>query len=451
MYNKTNPFIEELCEKFTSNAHIPPEDYEIYGVKRGLRNADGTGVMAGITKIGSVQGYVVRDGERIPAQGQLFYRGIDVQEILAGFLADGRQGLAETAYLLLFGELPNEEKYSAFCTLLNNYSGLPLGWVDDIFKPFASVNIMNMLSRSVMALYAHDEDPDGLSLPNMMRQCIRLIAVFPSIVASAYASQQPNYEHDETVEMNNGRTIAENFLYRLRPDHQFTAEEARLLDLCMVLHAEHGGGNNSAFTCRVLASSGTDTYSAIAGAVNSLKGPLHGGANIKVMEMFNDVKAHIHNIADDDEIAAYLTKILRKEAGDGSGKIYGMGHAIYTISDPRAVTLKQYARELAAKQGGEALTDLALLESIERLTPKVFKDIKGDSKIISANVDMYSGLVYQMLGIPKELFTPLFAIARVSGWAAHRIEEAVLGGRIIRPAYKAITLTNSYIPMNDRK
>lgn len=449
--NQIIPLIDQLCKEFTQNSHIPPEDYEIYGVKRGLRNADGTGVMAGITKIGSVQGYVLRDGERVPTAGQLYYRGIDVQEIIAGFLAENRQGMAEVAYLLLFGQLPDAKQHQDFSALLNDFSALPIGWVEDIFRKSPSANIMNMLSRSVMTLYAHDENPDDTSLPNMMRQCIRLIAVFPSIVASAYASQAADYIHDETMETGGSRTIAENFLYRLRPGHRFTEKEAALLDLCMVLHAEHGGGNNSAFTCRVLASSGTDTYSAIAGAVNSLKGPLHGGANLKVMEMFEDIRAHINDPGDDDAVMAYLMRILRKEAGDGSGKIYGMGHAIYTVSDPRAVLLKKYARQLAQEQGGDVLNDFALLESIERLSPLAFDSFKGKGgKVISANVDFYSGFVYQMLGIPKELFTPLFAIARVSGWAAHRIEETVFGGRIMRPAYKAITLENSYVAMEKR-
>ena len=449
MMRNINPLIQQLCEEYERNAHIPPEDFEIFGVKRGLRNADGTGVMAGITKIGSVQGYIMRDGERVPTPGQLFYRGIDVQEIVDGFLSEKRQGMSETAYLLLFGSLPNRLEYAAFTQLLNSNSFLPFGWVEDIFRKHASSNIMNMLSRSVMALYAHDDNPDDISVPNMMRQCVRLIAVFPSIVASAYAAQQPGYSHDENMEQQSERTIAENFLYRLRPDHQFTAEEAELLDICMVLHAEHGGGNNSAFTCRVLASSATDTYSAISGAVNSLKGPLHGGANLKVLDMFDDIRANIRDYSDDDEIRAYLAKILRGEAGDKSGKIYGMGHAVYTVSDPRTLILKQYARQLADDRGGQIRDDFGLLCSIERLAPSVFDSHKG-GKIISANVDFYSGSVYQMLGIPRELFTPLFAIARVSGWAAHRIEEAVFGGRIIRPAYKAITLENRYVPMEDR-
>lgn len=452
MYNQINPFLEELCDKFLKNAVIPPEEYRHNHVKRGLRNSDGTGVMAGITKIGSVQGYAIRDGVKTSAHGQLFYRGIDVQNIVDGFLSDGRQGFAETAYLLLFGELPNPQQHERFFSLLTSYSPLPSGWVEHIFLKYPGTSIMNMLARSVLALYAHDKRPDDLSLPNMMRQCIRLIAVFPSLVASGYAARQGYYDPAENLEEDyNAHTIAENFLFRLRPDHSFTEEEVRLLDLCMVLHAEHGGGNNSAFTCRVLASSGTDTYSAIAGAVSSLKGPLHGGANLKVNEMLGDIKANLSDQEDEEEIAAYLEKILNREAGDGSGKIYGMGHAIYTLSDPRAVLLKKFAREMCETRDGEFLRDFRLLERIERLSPLVFQKFRRDEeKIICANVDFYSGLVYRMLGIPEELFTPLFAIARVSGWAAHRIEEAVTGGRIIRPAYKAITLENPYIPLSQR-
>jgi citrate synthase len=286
----------------------------------------------------------------------------------------------------------------------------------------------------------------------MMRQCIRLIAVFPSLVASGYAARQGYYDPAENLEDDfSAHTIAENFLYRLRPDHNFSAEEVRLLDLCMVLHAEHGGGNNSAFTCRVLSSSGADTYSAIAGAVCSLKGPLHGGANLQVNQMLEDIKVGVSHHDDEDELAGYLEKILRGEAGDGSGKIYGMGHAIYTLSDPRAVLLKKYAKEMCETRDSEFRKDFELLERIERLTPGVFRNYKGGAeKVICANVDFYSGLVYRMLGIPEELFTPLFAIARVSGWAAHRIEEVVTGARIIRPAYKAITLENPYIALRDR-
>ncbi len=440
--------IAGLCKSFMENAGVPREIYEEHDIKRGLRNADGTGVLAGASRIGSVQGYTIRDDERVPAPGKLYYRGISVQDIAQGFWEEGRQGMAEVAYLLLFGKLPNKAQHSQFSSMLKEASPLPEGWAEDIFLKRPSGDMMNMLARSVLALYACDENPDDTSLPAMMRQCIRLIGVFPSIVASAYAAVHGYYKADEAA--GSAGSPAENFLYRLRPDHQYTPEEARLLDLCMALHAEHGGGNNSTFTCRVLSSSGTDTYAAVAGAVNSLKGPLHGGANVRVCRMMRDILANVKCYTDEAEVAAYLAKILKKEAGDGSGKIYGMGHAIYTQSDPRAVLLKQYARSLVAAQSAELQAEFALMELVEKLAPGVFAASTGKDKVIAANVDFYSGFIYRILGIPEELYTPLFAAARISGWAAHRMEEVVVGGRIIRPAYKAIELEKAYCPMAKR-
>ena len=327
---------------------------------------------------------------------------------------------------------------------------LPQGFTEDMILKAPSGNIMNKLARSVLALYSYDDNPDSTSLTNMMRQCIELLARFPMIVAHAYAAKVHYYDGGSLVLHwpLPGYSIAENFLHSIRPDSKFTEEEARLLDLCLVIHAEHGGGNNSAFTCRVLSSSGTDTYSAVAAAVGSLKGPKHGGANQRVVAMFDEIKANISDWTDDQEITAYLEKILRKEAGDGSGLIYGMGHAIYTKSDPRALVLKRYARTLAEKTG--LIRELELLESIERLTPEVFQRVTGSNKVMCANVDFYSGLVYRMLNIPEELYTPLFAIARVAGWCAHRIEEVMTSNRIMRPAYKSLNQSRTYVPMAKR-
>ncbi len=443
-------FIKESCITTAKNASVEKEIYELHDIKRGLRNADGTGVLAGVSRIGSVQGYAMVDDDRVPAPGKLYYRGISVEDIAAGFWGEDRQGMAETAYLLLFGELPNDAQLSEFSKVLNASASLPNGWANDVFTKVPCDNMMNMLSRSVLALYALDENPDDTSIENVMRQCIRLIAVFPSIVASAYASVNGYYSEEAANQGSENRTLAENFLYRLRKDHKFTKEEARLLDLCMVLHAEHGGGNNSTFTCRVLSSSGTDTYSAVSGAISSLKGPLHGGANERVRAMMKDIKENVSCYEDEAELSAYLEKILKKEAGDKSGKIYGMGHAIYTQSDPRAVLLKQYAKDLVASQSAELQREFALMELVEKLSPTVFARCTGKEKVISANVDFYSGFIYSILGIPEALFTPLFAAARISGWAAHRIEEGITGGRIIRPAYKAIELEKEYCPMNKR-
>ena len=406
--------------------------------------------MVGCTKIGSVQGYAIIDGEKAPMEGRLIYRGYDIMQLISGFTQEKRFGFEETAYLLLSGHLPTQEEYTAFRELLSDTMSLPQGFTEDMILKAPSGNIMNKLARSVLALYSYDDDPDSTGLPNMMRQCIELMARFPMIVAHAYAAKVHYYDGGSLVLHwpLPGYSMAENFLHSIRPDSKFTEEEARLLDLCLVIHAEHGGGNNSAFTCRVLSSSGTDTYSAIAAAVGSLKGPKHGGANQRVVAMFDEIKENVSDWADDEEITNYLEKILHKEAGDGSGLIYGMGHAIYTKSDPRALVLKRYARALAEKTG--LLQELELLESIERLTPEVFHRVTGSNKVMCANVDFYSGLVYRMLNIPEELYTPLFAIARVSGWCAHRIEEVMTSNRIMRPAYKSLNQSRTYVPISRR-
>ena len=443
-------FLDTLCQELQNSTVFEIKPSDNVEIKRGLRNADGTGVMVGCTKIGSVQGYAIIDGEKAPMEGRLIYRGYDIMQLISGFTQEKRFGFEETAYLLLSGHLPTQEEYTAFRELLSDTMSLPQGFTEDMILKAPSGNIMNKLARSVLALYSYDDDPDSTGLPNMMRQCIELMARFPMIVAHAYAAKVHYYDGGSLVLHwpLPGYSMAENFLHSIRPDSKFTEEEARLLDLCLVIHAEHGGGNNSAFTCRVLSSSGTDTYSAIAAAVGSLKGPKHGGANQRVVAMFDEIKENVSDWADDEEITNYLEKILHKEAGDGSGLIYGMGHAIYTKSDPRALVLKRYARALAEKTG--LLQELELLESIERLTPEVFHRVTGSNKVMCANVDFYSGLVYRMLNIPEELYTPLFAIARVSGWCAHRIEEVMTSNRIMRPAYKSLNQSRTYVPISRR-
>ena len=443
-------FIESLCGEYRRHNYIDPAFYETYNVKRGLRNADGTGVMAGVTQIGNVLGYYVQDGERVPMPGKLVYRGIDVEELIDGFMSEGRFGFEETAYLLLMGSLPTRGQLSAFQQLLSDHRSLPRMFTEDMILKAPSPDVMNKLARSVLALYSYDDDPDDMSLPNQLRQAVQLIARVPVIVAHAFAVKRHYYDNESLYlhRPQEGLSVAENFLYSVRHDNQYTDQEAKLLDLCLVLHAEHGGGNNSAFACRVLSSSGTDIYSAIAAAVGSLKGPRHGGANKKVMEMFAHIEENVKDWKDDDEVRAYLGRILNKEVGDRSGLIYGMGHAIYTLSDPRAVLLKRFARSLAEKKG--MLDEFQLFESVERLAPEALS-AAGQRKVVCANVDLYSGLVYKMMGIPQELYTPLFAVARMVGWCAHRIEEVYQpGNRIIRPAYKAVAPLRPFVPLDQR-
>ena len=451
LVNNSREFIESLCSEFQRNNQINPSYYEKWDVKRGLRNADGTGVMAGVTQIGNVRGYYMQDGERVPMDGQLIYRGIRVTDLIHGFVSENRFGFEETAYLLLFGALPTQGQLEQFKDILSQYHTLPQNFTEDMIIKAPSRDIMNKLARSVLALYSYDSDPDNSTLPFELDQSLRLIARCPTIVAHAFAVKKHYFDNDSLYlhRPQPGLSVAENFLYSLRRDNQFTEDEARLLDLCLVLHMEHGGGNNSAFACRVLSSAGTDIYSAIAAAVGSLKGHRHGGANKKVMEMFHCIKTNVSDWKNDDQVRDILAKLIRKEAGDRSGLIYGMGHAIYTLSDPRAVLLKKFARDVATKKG--MLDELELLESVERLTPEVFAQEKGYSKVMCANVDLYSGLVYKMLDIPPELYTPLFAIARMVGWCAHRVEEVYYSdNRIIRPAYKAVAPNRTFVPMAQR-
>ncbi len=429
---------------------IPKAAFENYRVKRGLREVDGSGVTAGVTRIGNVHGYVMNEGDKCPDDGRLEYRGYEIATLVNNFVKEDRFGFEECAFLLFFGHLPTKQELDEFNDILAAYRRLPPRFTEDIIMKAPSRSIMNKMSSAVLSLYAYDDNPDETSLENMLHQSMELVARLPVIAAQSYAVYQ-NAFNDKSLNIHNPKeslSTAQNFLRVLRPDKTYTEEEARLLDLCLAVHAEHGGGNCSTFTCRVLSSSGSDTYSAISAAIGALKGPRHGGANIKVQEMFDCIKANVKNTEDDGEVSDYLLKILNGEAYDGSGLIYGMGHAIYTNSDPRAVMLKKYARELAYKNGfGE---DFALLEKIETLTPQLFKQYKGVDRAMCANVDLYSGLVYRMLDIPVEMYTPLFAIARVAGWCAHRMEEYCTSNKIIRPGYKCISKTRDYIALEDR-
>ena len=445
-------YIQGICRQYAQYHKIDPSVYERYGVKRGLRNADGTGVMAGITQIGNVRGYYIEDGEKVPMDGQLIYRGINVQDLIGGFMTEGRFGYEETAYLLLFGTLPTQAQLSGFRDLLAHFRSLPANFTEDMILKAPSRDVMNKLARSTLALYSYDPDPENKALEAEMLKAVQLIARYPVIVAHAFACKRHYYDNESLYlhRPQEGLSVAETFLYSVRHDNQFTQDEARLLDLCLVLHMEHGGGNNSAFACRVLSSSGTDIYSAIAAAVGSLKGPKHGGANMKVMEMFGHIERDVSDWKDEDAVSSYLEQLLRRQAGDRSGLIYGMGHAIYTLSDPRAVLLKRFARRVAEKK--DMLDEFELFETVERLAPEVFHRVTGQDKVMCANVDLYSGLVYKMMGIPPELYTPLFAIARIVGWCAHRVEEVYNPyGKIIRPAYKAISPKQAFIPLTQRE
>ncbi len=434
----SNDALSFLCEELTKNNKINPDDFARYDVKSGLRNADGTGVMAGLTKICNVDGYYVSDGERVPREGRLIYRGININNIVEGCVSEDRFGFEETAWLLLFGSLPTRNQLDRFCEILAEARELPDDFIEDMIMKAPSVNIMNKLSGSVLALYSYDENPEDLSIENVLRQSIQLLARMPAIMSCAYQVKRRHYYHKSMYihPVNPEYLTAQTVLSSIRADKKFTDEEAKLLDLSLILHAEHGGGNNSAFAARVLTSSLTDTYAAIAAAIGALKGSRHGGANIKVREMLDSIRRDVSDITNEEQVAEYLVKIINKEAGDGTGLIYGMGHAVYTISDPRTVILKKYAKDFSDKKGYSER--FRLIELVEKLTPEVFATVKGSKKKICANVDLYSGLIYEMLGIPEDLFTPLFCVARVAGWSAHRLEELLTGGRIIRPAYKSV-------------
>lgn len=441
----------ELSEICKENYKIPASVFANANVKRGLRNADGSGVVAGATNLGLVHGYVLYEGEKRPDEGKLYYRGYDVEKLIDAYVKENRYGFEECSFILLFGNLPTREQLDAFNALNAEYATLPPNFTEDVIMRAPSPDIMNKIQSGIVSLYSYDPNPEDMSLENQLKQSIQIISRLPIIAAHAYSVKRHVFDQDSLLLHRPlpGLACAQNFMRILGQDVSFDEKEARLLDLCLVLHAEHGGGNNSTFACRVLSSAGTDIYSSISAAVGSLKGPKHGGANIKVDNMFTDIKEHVRDWNDDDEIRAYLEKILNKEAGDGSGLIYGMGHAIYTNSDPRAIALKKYAKELAGEKGFKE--EFELLQKIETLSPDVFHKVTGNSKFMCANVDMYSGLVYRMLGIPRELFTPLFATARVAGWCAHRIEEILTGGKIIRPAYKTNYNIKEYVPIDERE
>jgi citrate synthase len=432
------------------NDHIDIELYSKYNVKRGLRNADGTGVLVGLTRVGDVHGYIIDEGEKIAVDGKLYYRGIDVETLVDIAAKESRFCFEETIYLLIFGYLPNKAELADFADLIGSIRVLPLNFVEDAIMKAPSPDIMNKLARSVLTLYSYDEDPDNLSLKNVLRQCIELIARFPTIVSYSYMAKK-HYFDQESLFIHlpdSSLSTAEAILSLIRPDKKYTRYEAELLDLALVLHAEHGGGNNSTFAVHLVSSADTDTYSAIAAGIGSLKGFKHGGANIKVIGMMEDIKQNVQNWEDEKEVARYLAKILQGKAYDGSGLIYGQGHAVYTKSDPRATLLRDKAASLAEER--ELVNEFNLYRLIEQLVPKVFKQEKGSDKEICTNVDFYSGFVYSMLGIPSDLFTPLFAISRVSGWCAHRLEEIVSGGRILRPSYKCVQPHLDYVELEKR-
>lgn len=442
--------LSQLCDEYRHNNGFNQEDYSKYGVKRGLRNPDGTGVMAGLTNICNVHGFIIADGERLPDNGRLTYRGYDVNDIVNACVSENRFGFEETAWLLLFGSLPTTAQLQLFKETLAEARELPENFAEDMIIKAPSKDIMNKLARSVLAMYSFDSNPDSIELENIVRQSISLIACLPTIMTYAYQVKRRYFDNDSMFFHPIDKTLStsQSILRAIRPDRQFTDTEAKLLDLCMILHAEHGGGNNSTFTARVLSSSGTDTYSAIASAIGALKGPRHGGANIKVKYMMDELLSNVKDIKDEEEIAAYLAKIINKEAGDGSGLIYGFGHAVYTLSDPRAVILKKNAEKLSTEKGMSDIFEC--YKTVEKLVPTVFEKTKGSKKAICANVDFYSGFVYDMLGISSDLFTPLFAVSRIAGWCAHRIEEITYGGRIIRPAYRSMVHSTSYRPISER-
>ena len=447
----SNADMQNLCKDLEKHSRIDQQLYQKFHINRGLRKSDGTGVLAGITNICNVHGYVVNEGEVEAIPGELIYRGYDIYDLVHNAEKENRYGYEETAYLLLFGKLPTNDQLEAFQQHLSIQRALPSGFVVDMMMKAPSKNIMNKLARSILSLYSYyDADCESTSLEDEMRTAVSLIAKMPIMMVNAYQVKRRHFDN-QTLYMHPLRPeekTAETILSMLRPDRQYTREEAQLLDCLLMLHAEHGGGNNSTFTCRVLTSSGTDAYSAYSSAVCALKGPKHGGANIKVSAMLEDFKANVKHWDNEGEVADHIRKVLRKEAGDGSGLIYGMGHAVYTLSDPRAVILKRKAFKLA--EGKEIEAEFHLLDTIERLTPVIMKEEKGTEKTFCANVDMYSGLVYRMLQIPEDLYTPLFAVSRMAGWSAHRMEELMTGGRIIRPAYKAIPKKKKYIPISER-
>ena len=443
------PELERLAAMAKENSCIDPGDFVKYDVKRGLRDLNGKGVLAGLTEVSDIVAKKIVNGEEVPCEGKLYYRGVDVEQLVAGALKEDRFGFEETAYLLLLGKLPTKEELDGFTKQLSYYRSLPNNFVRDIILKAPSHDIMNSLARSVLNLASYDDRADDISLPNVMRQCVQLISLFPML--SVYGYQAWNYKSGSSLYIHAPRpelSAAENILSLLRADSSYSFWEAHVLDICLTLHAEHGGGNNSTFTTHVVTSSGTDTYSCMAAALASLKGPKHGGANIKVVQMFEDMKEHVKDWKDEDEVRQYLQDLLDKKAFDKAGLIYGMGHAVYSLSDPRANIFKQFVEKLSREKGRNEEYELYSL--VARLGPEVIAGERKMYKGVSANVDFYSGFVYHMLDLPLELYTPIFAMARVAGWSAHRIEELINMGKIIRPAYKYVGNHMDYVPMEQR-
>lgn len=449
-YSEITPQILELT-KLCEAQKIPTELYTKYAVNRGLRDINGNGVLAGLSNISQVTAKKIVDGVEVPAEGKLFYQGIDVEDIVAGFLEEKRFGFEETIYLLLFGHLPNKKELAAFVKLLSDYRSLPPKFTRDVIMKAPGNDMMNTIARSVLTLYNYDNNADDISVPNILRQCLQLIAVFPLLAVYGYQAYC-HYKKDMSLVIHKPDpelSFAENILHLLRVDQKFTELEARILDLALVLHADHSGGNNSTFAIHVVSSSDTDTYSAMAAALGSLKGPKHGGANNKVMGMMADMQKTVTNTKDEGQVADYLNKLLNKEAYDCAGLIYGMGHAVYSISDPRAVVFERFVQELSEKNNRQ--DEYKLYAMVARMAPEIIANRRKMFKGVSANIDFYSGFVYDMLGLPPELYTPIFAISRVAGWSAHRIEEQISGGRIIRPAYKCVAESKPYIPLKERQ
>ncbi len=448
--NDPNAFIDHLSDLAQNNDPINPDLYEKYDVKRGLRYSNGTGVLVGLTKIGDVIGYEIKNGIKTPIPGRLLYRGYDVNDIVSDSRAHDIFGFEECVYLLIFGELPTKQQYDEFCSFLGSERMLPENFTEDMVMKAPSRDVMNKMARGVLATYSYDDDPEGRSVENNMRQCVDLIARFPTLATYAYQAKRRFFDCKSMYIHNPDPKLStsENFLRLIRSNKEYSPLEAKLLDLALILHAEHGGGNNSSLTVHVVSSADTDTYSAMAAAIGSLKGRRHGGANIRVMEMFADIKQHVSDWGNEKQVRDYLIKIAKKEAFDHTGLIYGQGHAVYTISDPRAVLLRDQAEQLAKEK--DFLDEYYLYRLVENIAPQILYELHGDKKLICANVDFYSGFVYSMLGIPIELYTPLFAISRIAGWSAHRIEEIVAGGRIYRPAYKSVSEERKYVPIEER-
>ena len=446
---KVTTEIENLTQMCVDHSSMDVSLYGKYDVKRGLRDINGKGVLAGLTQISNVQAVKVIDGKEVPCAGSLYYRGYNIKDLTAGFVNDNRFGFEETTYLLLFGKLPSAKELADFQTLLAAQRSLPRNFVRDIIMKAPGRDIMNALSRSVLTLYSYDNNPDDISLPNVLRQCLNLISEFPMLMVYGYHAY--NYRRGQDMYIyapDPQKSTAENILMMLREDRQYTELEARILDMALVLHMDHGGGNNSTFTTHVVTSSGTDTYSTISAAMASLKGPKHGGANIKVTQMFADMKEEVKDWEDDDEVRAYLEGLLARERFDKKGLIYGMGHAIYSVSDPRAEIFKKFVAQLAHEKGYDK--EYALYEKVEHMAPEIIAEKRKMYKGVNANVDFYSGLVYHMLGIPEQLYTPIFAAARIVGWSAHRLEELINVDKIIRPAYMPLAEYREYKNLNDR-